>query len=260
MKLKVEFLNIDNIPLALYRPNEATNRSMLAVWLPYLGGDRETVKPYLQKLAANGFYAISIDPYLHGIRRGDEDIRERVFMNFRREMWPILGYTTIDLMKVIDWAISEFKLEGKVVAGGLSMGGDIAISLAGIDSRIERVATVGASPDWNRPGMADVFDSGKIIEQGAPTALGQWFYDRLNPMEHISSYAHLPWMHFELGASDTHIYPEWSLTFKEKLRKTFPEASGRITININDELNHIELLQNEMIVNRAIEFLSFPQN
>lgn len=260
MKLKVELLNIDNIPLALYRPNEANNRNVLAVWLPYLGGERETIKPHLQKLADDGYYAISIDPYLHGSRKENIDIRERVFRNFRQEMWSILGYTVLDVLKVIDWGIAEFKLKNKIVAGGLSMGGDIAITLAGIDSRIERVSTVGASPDWNRPGMTDVFDSGQIIAQGTPTSLGQWFYDRLNPMEHISSYAHLPLMHFELGATDTHISPEWSLAFREELSKTFPEASDRITININDELNHIELLQNEMIVDRAIEFLSFPQN
>ena len=66
-----------------------------------------------------------------------------------------------------------------------SMGGDIAIALAGIDNRIKRVSVVAASADWLRPGMKDVFDPDKIIEQGEPTNFGKWLYDRLDPLTHI---------------------------------------------------------------------------
>lgn len=56
---------------------------------------------------------------------------------------------------------------GNAVAGGVSMGGDVAIALAGIDARVRRVATVGSTPDWNRPDMRDLRDPAKVIDQGA---------------------------------------------------------------------------------------------
>lgn len=254
-KKEIVYFDVDHIPVAICMPEKINAKKTLAIWLPYLGGDRETVIPHLQKLASNGYYAISIDPYLHGVRNGSVDIRERVFKNFRREMWPITGYTTLDILKIADWAIAEYKLNDKIVAGGLSMGGDIAISLAGIDPRIQRVATVGASPDWERPGMTDISDTGCIIDQGPATAQGKWFYEKLNPMNHVESYAHLPQMYFELGAMDSHISPEWSIAFKHTLCRYYPDACNRIIINLNEGANHLELLQDEAIIDRAIDFL-----
>jgi hypothetical protein len=77
------------------------------IFLPPLGGSKELVVPYLQDLADAGFVALSFDPWQHGERSTESqmEIWTRVFGNFRRHMWPILGQTTLDLLRIIDWAV-----------------------------------------------------------------------------------------------------------------------------------------------------------
>lgn len=60
--------------------------------------------------------------------------------SFRRRMWPLLGQTVLECMRVLDWVDDRFDAPGPRVAGGVSMGGDVAIAFAGIDGRISRVA------------------------------------------------------------------------------------------------------------------------
>ena len=114
------------------------------IYLPGLGGTKELMLPYLQDLAASGFVALSFDPWQHG-ERGTEsqtEIWTRVFGNFQRHMWPILGQTTLDMLRVIDWAVATLHIEPHISVGGLSMGGDIAVAAAGLDHRVERVAAI----------------------------------------------------------------------------------------------------------------------
>ncbi|HSB00500.1 MAG TPA: hypothetical protein VLE49_07610 [Anaerolineales bacterium] len=110
--------------------------------------------PYLQDLSAAGFVALSFDAWQHDERgmEGQSELATRVFNNFRRAMWPILGQTTLDTLRVIDWAITTLHMNPQVYMGGISMGGDIAVAAAGIDRRIQRVAAIVATPDWLRPG------------------------------------------------------------------------------------------------------------
>lgn len=254
----IEFEHVDNVPVAFCRPDEYTSNTSIAIWLPYLGGNKETVKTELQTLASYGYFAISIDPYLHGERKGKlkEGINGLVFKEFRTYMWQILGITTMDVCRVIDWAIGMFGLREDVVIGGLSMGGDIAIAVAGIDKRIKIVSVIGASPDWKRNKMTHVMDSTKIIEQGVPSHFGQWLYDILDPITNLQ-YFHRPLkMHFELGGSDTHIRPEWTVDFKKKLTELYSKAEQNIEIIINEECDHLSLIQCKNIINRAIIFLT----
>jgi enterochelin esterase-like enzyme len=76
-----------------------------------------------------------------------------VLASFRRRMWPLLGRSTLECLRVLDWIDETFAVAGPRVAGGVSMGGDIAVALAGVDRRIGRVAALVATPDWTRPGM-----------------------------------------------------------------------------------------------------------
>jgi uncharacterized protein len=253
----IEFVNVDNIPVAFCRPNENDSNNSIAIWLPYLGGDKETGVKELQKLASHGYFALSIDPWMHGDRKGigNKGIRTLVFKDFKAYMWQILGITTLDVFRVIDWAIQSFKLDGNVVVGGLSMGGDIAISLAGIDKRVSKVSAIASSPDWNRPGMTDVMDSKKIIEQGKPTPYGKWLYDKLDPTTNSQNYSNLPFMHIELGALDTHINPNWTDDFRNTLCEIYPNAEHKIEIIINEGCNHLSLMQRKTIIDRAINFL-----
>ncbi|MDD1728000.1 MAG: hypothetical protein LUQ50_02890 [Methanospirillum sp.] len=256
-RLEPEFVNVDDVPVAFCRPDESVANGSLAVWLPYLGGNKETGIRELQQLAASGYFAISLDPWQHGDRKGTttSSLRTRVFKEFRANMWPVLGITTLDTYRVIDWAIATYNLSGDVVAGGVSMGGDIAIALAGIDQRITRVAAIASTPEWTRPGMTDVMDPKKIIDQGIPTHLGEWLYKTLNPMTNRSAYSRAPAMHLEFGATDTHVSPQCALAFKEALEKECPAAAQAITIILNDGCNHLSLIQKHSIAKRAVEFL-----
>lgn len=159
----------------------------------------------LQRASVDGL-PVGLDPFRLG-ERGDGDDRAvvaSVFAHFRRDMWPILGQTTLDAVRVLDWATARFPVAADdIVAGGLSMGGDIGVALAGIDRRVTRVAAVGATPDWTRPGMRHVGNPEEVILQGDPTSFGQWMYSHLDPMTHPGGYAHGPAIAFELGAETT---------------------------------------------------------
>lgn len=256
-KIQLKLTNVGEVPVALCQPPKSTANGSLAIWIPYLGGNRKTGIKELQMLAEAGYFAISLDPYLHGDRKQAKSpsVRTLVFKEFKANMWPILGITTLDTFRVIDWVINKFNLNDKVVAGGLSMGGDIAIALSGIDKRIKRVSAVAASPDWLRPGMTDVFDSNKLIDQGKSTPFGEWLYDHLNPLTHIQAYSHLPKIHFELGENDTHISSKHTLKFKKAFDKAFPKSTKTISININSGYKHLSLIQKKFIIEKSIDFL-----
>ena len=252
--INMEFEYVDNIPVAFCRPDKEKSNNSIAVWLPYLGGNKETGAKELQRLAAHGYFSVSIDPWLHNERK--DEIRNLVFSDFKAYMWQILGITAMNAYRVVDWAADTFKLHDEVVAGGLSMGGDIAIVLAGIDTRISRVGAVAASPDWNRPGMTDVMDSKKIIEQGNPTNFGKWLYNELNPMTNLASFHRPLQMHIELGKSDTHINPQWTIAFKQELCRDYPAVERNLEVVINEGYDHLSLLQSKGIIDRTIRFMT----
>lgn len=147
-------------PGTLVEPPEAIRNGQLVLLLPNFSGTKDQLTPMLEELAGAGFVALSFDPWQHG-ERGTESRDEmlaRVFGAFRRHMWPILDQTTLDGLRVVDWAVSTFGAD-VTRGGGLSMGGDVAVALAGLDRRVCRVAAVVATPDWLRPGMHDVYST-----------------------------------------------------------------------------------------------------
>ena len=68
----IEFEYVDTVSIAFCRPDKEKSKNSIAIWLPYLGGDKETGIKELQKLASCGYFAISIDPWLHGERKGKQ--------------------------------------------------------------------------------------------------------------------------------------------------------------------------------------------
>ena len=256
-ELEIKHMEIDEIPISFCIPDKVLSNDSLALWIPYLGGDRETSIKELKFLASKGYLAVSLDPFMHGKRNIDKrpGIRTRVFNEFRAYMWNILGITTLDCMRIIDWATKKFNLNDTVVAGGLSMGGDIAISLAGANERIKKISTVASSPDWLRPGMTDVMDSTKIIEQGNSTAYGAWLYSKLNPITNLNNYCQGQEMLFILGEKDTHINPSYAKEFQELLIQKENLMKEKIKIKIVEGANHISLLQRKTILREALEFL-----
>lgn len=252
---------VDDIPLLCALPEESNGR--LALWIPYLGGTKEDGARTLRRFARAGFTGVGIDPWQHGNRATSEspgDFSAGVLAAFRSRMWPVLGRTTLDAMRVIDWA-DELRGVGSrgVVACGVSMGGDIAISLAGADRRVARVAAIGSSPDWTRPGMEHVDRRGVIIDQGSPSFSGQWFYDRFDPASHLGAFARELELTFEVGTADTHVPPAGAAEFLERLEAEYPCESRHIRIIRHPGLDHTALVQNIDIRGRTLDWLLAPE-
>ncbi len=255
--IAMEYAAVNEIPIAFCKPSPKFANDSIALWILYLGGDKNTGLTELQALAKTGYFAISLDPVLHGERHlsQEPDLRSFVFQNFRAVMWNILGTTVLDTFRVLDWAVSKYKLNNDIVVGGISMGGDIAVSLAGIDKRVQKVAAIAASPDWMRPGMTDVMDSTKIIAQGEPRPFGAWLYSQLDPLTNLGNYSHAPQVLFELGETDTHISPSHALGFKEKLSQDYQDSAAAIEIHINSGADHLTVIQDHAVLDRCIQFL-----
>jgi uncharacterized protein len=223
-----------------FEPDIQRAKRRLAILLTGLGGTKESMIPLLRDLAAAGFVALSFDPWQHGVRGTEtsQQLGKRVFSNFRRNMWPILGQTALDTLRVIDWAVASLGVAPRVVMGGTSMGGDISVAAVGIDRRIERVAAFVATPDWLRPGMRDGANPPQLIPPGEPDAYAQFFYDRLNPLTHLDAYAHGPAIDFACGELDTHVPPDGALRFHAALREQFPAAAERMQVNLIPGMGH----------------------
>ncbi|QWF77761.1 dienelactone hydrolase family protein [Amycolatopsis sp. CA-230715] len=247
---------VGDVPIAYVRPTSGPPRPPLALWVPHLTGTKEDYVPVLSRLADAGYLAISLDPWQHG-ERGDESpdqIAARVFAGFRDHMWPILGQTTLDAKRVIDWALTDLA-RPDVVAGGVSMGGDIAVALAGIDPRVRRVAAIVATPDWTRPGMRGLADPPQVVDQGHAGETARSFYDRLDPITHLDAYSHQPAIAFENGAADTHIPLDGAIRFRDALSTAHPGMADRVRVTAHPGVGHFDGAQSEVLLSRAIEWL-----
>ncbi|MFF0866435.1 hypothetical protein ACFYUV_32090 [Nonomuraea sp. NPDC003560] len=123
---------VDDVPVAWIEPPAGAGGATVALWLPHLGGSTQACLPAMRELAGQGMTAVSLDPWRHGRRGGESaaQLTERVLGDFRQEMWPLLGRTTVECVRVLDWAAAELGAGPGAVAGGVSMGGDCAVALA----------------------------------------------------------------------------------------------------------------------------------
>lgn len=224
--------NVDGIHVLYLEPSTPQLQRRLAIFLTGLSGVKEEQAAYLKDMADKGFIALAFDNYLHGERGTEtsEQILDRTFTNMRRHGWTILGQTILDTLRVIDWAIAELGVLPEIYMGGISMGGDITIAAAGIDSRIVRCAPIVTTPDWLRPGMHDLFEPDKMLNPGTPDAYSQFMYDQFNPITHLGRYVNCPPMRLTQGEQDSHIPPENAERFKRELSMLSPQAAERIEI------------------------------
>ncbi len=204
----------------------------LAIWLTGFGGSTQLVRPHLAALAAHGFVALSFDPYQHGERRIEPqaDLLARIASNVRRHFWPIMGQSIVDTSTVIDWAIGQLRVSPRVVMGGISMGGDIAVAAAGVDHRIARVAAGIATADWLRPGSSQ--------SPGVPDERAQAFYDRFDPITHLDHYAHRPAINFQCGADDALVPADGALRFVDRLRERYGAQAGDLAVEVHEGVGH----------------------
>ncbi len=246
---------VDGIPMVLVEPLETAGPVVL--WLSHLGGSAVQTLPMLERFAAAGHPAVSFDAVGHG-RRGSGDPWEfaaRVLGGFRRRMWPILGQTTLEAMRAVTWAQERTAGAGEARVGGVSMGGDVAVALAGIDPRVVRVATVGSTPDWSRPGMRELRDASEVLDQGAADPYSQWFADQLDPMRHLERYRDGAAITFELGEADHHIPRENAQAFVDTLLQTRAATPASLRIQIYPGLDHFGVTTSDAALSAAADWL-----
>lgn len=224
---------VNFIPVIWREPEVRAEVRHLAIWLPGFTGEKEPLAGHLEELAARGYVAVAYDLYQHGERRMEpqEAMVARVAGNRRTYFWEIIGRTAEDMQRVIDWAIAKFQINGTIVAGGISMGGDIALAAAAQDRRIDGVCSVIATPEWLRTGAAE--------EQGEPDTWSSQLYARLNPASHPAAYAaRRVAIHFENAACDRFVPPDAARAFIATLRLMYGEDAGKLTLHEEAGLDH----------------------
>jgi uncharacterized protein len=60
-------------------------------------------------------------------------------------MWPLLGQTVLECLRMLDWAGNRFGVRARSSRGASRWAADADVALAGIDRRIGRVAAVVAT-------------------------------------------------------------------------------------------------------------------
>lgn len=224
-------IQIAGIPAIWIAPRR-TQLRQLVIWLPGFSGNKDAMLPYLHQLAERGFVALSFDPVGHGERltESNEALRARVAGNIRRHFWPILASTAEEVSQVVDWAIDNLDVTPDVGIGGISMGGDIAVTAAGIDHRIVCVAAGIATADWLRPGSFEV--------PGEPDDVAQAAYDRRNPLTHLDTYRHCPAITFQCGAEDRQVPPDGAQRFVEALQGSYCSGLDRLDVTLRAGTGH----------------------
>lgn len=232
---------VDHIPVRWVQPERLRSGINAAIWLNHLGGGMDELDRQLMELSQAGFLAISFDTWQHGRRATETEnqILARVFGNFRRHMWPILGQSVLEATRVIDWVQASFPVSNQVHIGGISMGGDIAVAVAGLDSRVRSVAAIVATPDWLRPGMRDLFEPSELLDPGTADAYAAFFYDTLNPLTHLERYNREVAISFECAADDTHVPPQGALQFQAGLNER--EAAAEVRVQLHPNRTHRQL-------------------
>jgi|LakMenEpi03Aug12_release.lakeMendotaPanAssembly.Ray.scaffolds.fasta_scaffold07403_7 dienelactone hydrolase len=222
---------VDDLPMLVIAPRETKGRP-LVIWLTGFSGQKESVEAQLREFAKKGFVALSFDPYQHGERRiePNEEMVKRVRGNIRRYFWPILAKTAEETPKVIDWAIKTLGVRPEVGIGGVSMGGDISVAAASVDTRIVAVSACVATPDWLRPGSFE--------PPGEPDDAAQADYNRRNPLTHLQLYKHKPAIAFQSGAVDKQVPPDGGAKFVAALKPLYGEQAERLVVNLEPDVPH----------------------
>jgi uncharacterized protein len=249
--------DVEGIPVRWVAPRRETTAA--ALWLTYLGGSAEASRPMLVRLARRGLLSCSFDPPGHGARsdgRPAAQLASEVLASFRQRMWPLLGQTVLDSQRVLDWMEDRFGVSAPHVAGGVSMGGDAAVALAGADHRIARVCSLIATPDWTRPGMRAVDGAPQVLAQGEADERAQRFFDAFNPMSHLDAYGRDVFISFQCGGADQQVPPEAALRFRDALVSRDPNAAGRVQVDLYEGLSHAAAGSDKRLTLAALDWLT----
>ena len=223
VRLPLTCATVDHIPLVYIMPGRPllqVDRLTAVIWLPGFSGTKEATDPQLRALADAGFLAISFDPWQHGARavESTQELRARVHGNIARHFWPMLAHTAEEVPRILDFACEKLGAAQICGVGGISMGGDIAVSAAGLDQRIRAVAACIATGDWLRSGSSE--------PPGAPDNYAVSCYARCNPLSNAHRYTQDPALLFLSGELDKQVPPDGGERFQQALRRLFPSHRG----------------------------------
>lgn len=253
---------IDLIPVYYITPDgyKDGDDMKICLFLSGLSGNKESlVNTYAKYILENGWTAVFFDHYMHGERAdiynpttiltsSEEEVAElrkkiltTCFKNMYRYGWEILGNTSLNALRVLDYFYDNFPVVESVM-GGHSMGGDTSLVVAGLDNRINRILCVVTSPDWLRPGMHHLNGYGDVevpSDPGEPDAMSKWYFDSFSPSMNLTRYdrGNLDAM-FVCGELDTHINPNWVYTFRENVYRLNPKAGEKLGIWTNMGAGH----------------------
>jgi uncharacterized protein len=142
------------------------------------------------------------------------------------------------------------------VAGGVSTGGDVAVALAGVDPRIDRVAALVATRTGPGPGMQTLGEDHVLLDQGEADRDVQWFFDALNPVTHLEAYERDVAIAFLCGAADLHVPAEAAARFRTALCHRDPCAADRVRVELYEGLDHLDAARDERLYSAALEWLA----
>ena len=248
---------VDGIPVHWVAPRRPTTSA--ALWLTYLGGSAEASRPMLVRLARRGLVSCSFDPPEHGARgdrRPPAQLAGEVMAALRRRIWPLLGQMVLESRRVLDWMEDRFGVSPPHVAGGVSMGGDAAVALAGVERLIARVCALIATPDWTRPGMRGIEPDPQILDQGRADPRAQRFFDAFNPMSHLDAYEREVCISFQCGGADQQVPLEAALRFRDALVRRDPAAADRVRVDVFEGLSHASAGNDKRLTRAAVNWLS----
>lgn len=80
------------------------------------------------------------------------------------------------------------------------------------------------------------------------------FYDQLDPLTHIDSYARGPWIAFECGQEDFHVPADGALGFQTALRDTPPDAAERVRVTVHPGIGHLDAMRSGELHQRCLEW------
>ncbi|NQZ70560.1 MAG: prolyl oligopeptidase family serine peptidase, partial [Lentisphaeria bacterium] len=130
----------------------------------------------------------------------------------------------------INWAEQNLAIT-TVGIGGISMGGDISVLAAGLDTRIKAVAAGISTPDWMRPLSFE--------PPGEADETAQALYDAYNPITHLDNYAHCPPISFQNGADDCQVPGDAAVRFRLALiQDYYKECKEKLAVNLYPETSH----------------------
>jgi dienelactone hydrolase len=229
---------VEEVPITWVAPTSPESPLKLVVWLAPGLSAMGVVAPVLERLASEGYLAVSFDSWGRGSRCREplEELMPRAWANYPLVAWPLYAQGALEVLRVADWAARTFDVAPRYAVGGNSAGGDIAVAAAGLDPRIACVATTVATPDWRRPGM---HVGGELVAPGAPDAYARYLYERIDPLTNLASFAHRPAIAFECGADDDHVPADGAQRFVAALAGRYGEdAASRLRVTLHPGLGH----------------------